>query len=161
MLLYCTRFSFFHPPFVGLDCVWLQRSARMFAQSLWEPPCREECLKGHGEGLSVCLCVYAGRGGDICANVSSCVHSLVVTAGFPGWRRGKPSGWTNKQAASKGSYLPGQKHTGPLRYRKGGGEYVISVFLANCPVLVERKCSGYISFHHGMPPTVIKKRCWA
>lgn len=104
--------------------------------------------------LFVCLC---GTGGDICANVSSCVHSLVVTAGFPGWRRGKPSGWTNKQAASKGSYLPGQKHTGPLRYRKGGGEYVISVFLANCPVLVERKCSGYISFHHGMPPTVIKK----
>lgn len=30
-VLYC--FSFFHPPFVILDCVWLQRSAQMFAHS--------------------------------------------------------------------------------------------------------------------------------
>lgn len=30
-VLYC--FSFFHPPFVSLDCVWLQCSAQMFSES--------------------------------------------------------------------------------------------------------------------------------
>lgn len=77
------------------------------------------------------------------------MHSLVVTQGFPG-------GGGDKRPASEGSYFPVLKHTGPLRSYKGGEGVLCHLsVLANYPVLVERKCSGYISFHHKMPPPVI------
>lgn len=78
-VLYLFFFFFYQPPFVSLYCVWLQHSACMFPHCCSESLLVEECLKGQGGGLSVCLvCVCVGGG------VSLCVHSLAVTAGFPG-----------------------------------------------------------------------------
>lgn len=81
------------------------------------------------------------------------MHSLLVTAGFTGRSGDKHSGRQNRVAASEGSYLSAEIYwASVIKQRKGG---LISVFLANCPILVERNCSGYNSFHHEIPLPVM------
>lgn len=71
-VLYCFFLYSPHPPFVSPDCVWLQCRAQMFACSpLWR-----RMFEKTGQGVICdCMCMFAGRGGCLYANMSLCVHS--------------------------------------------------------------------------------------
>lgn len=105
-------------------------------------------FEGTWQGV-ICLfmCVCRMGGGGICANVSSCVHSLVVTAGFPGWRRGKPSRLTNKQAAFEGKLFTRAKtYWAPQILQRRGGVCHFSVFGK-----LSRPCWKKVFWLHQLP----------
>lgn len=84
-------------------------------------------------------------------NVSSCGHSLVVTAGFRGCSRDKPS----DEGANR--LLVGEPFTNTETYwasqiiqRRVQSRF--STWVWQTATSSERKCCGSISFHHEIPP---------
>lgn len=154
MLLYCCTVLvclFFCPAVLCQSLVCLAAAqCTHVCMLLLKPPCRGIFERTKWE----IICLYEWKG-------AKCLHSLVVTARFIAPSGGKHGGRENKWLALEGSYFTYAKtYWASLIIRGGGGgDLSFLCFLANCPILVERKCFGYVSVYHEMPLPVIQLSC--
>lgn len=152
VLLYCTClfvFGFFCPAVLCQSLVCLAAAqCTHVCILLLKPPCRGIFERTKWE----IICLYEWKG-------AKCLHSLVVTARFIAPSGGKHGGRENKWLALEGSYFTHAKTYWASLIIRGGGDLSFLCFLANCPILVERKCFGYVSVYHEMPLPVIQLSC--